>query len=114
MEFSLSPLEADFLDELGKDDHALYEVFFFARLHHPDASDAEVLEVGRKLLVAWLERDWLKLSKEGRTLEGGVSEILSVIDQSGVAITYGTEDAPWISLSSAGESALEQWLKGST
>lgn len=113
MEFSLSTLEADLLDELGRDDHALYEVFFFVRLHHSGASDAEVLEIGRELLTAWLERGWLKLSEEGRRLEGGVSEILAVIDQAGVTVTYGIEDPPWVSLSAVGESALDLWLNGS-
>ena len=91
----LTRLEADLLGDLARDDHALFEVFHFVRLHHPDAGDEEVLRRGRDLVAAWLRRGWLAvLPESGSTPVAATDGLLASIDARGIAGTYGYDGAP--------------------
>jgi hypothetical protein len=95
----LTELEADFISDLAQDSHGLYEVFFFVRHHDPTADDGEVLRRGRELIATWIERGWLAVSRDGGASPlAGVDGLLEMIDEHGVAGTYGFEQAPWIIL----------------
>jgi hypothetical protein len=91
----LTPLEEDLLGDLAQDDHALYEVFHFVRHHYPEANDQEVLQRGRELIVAWLQRGWLALLHESSAEPAIATDaLLSVIDAQGVGGTYYFDGAP--------------------
>ena len=91
----LTPLETDLLGDIAQDDRALYEVFHFVRLHHPDADDYDVLRRGRELVATWLCRGWLAVLADGNSTPVPATDaLLSIIDQQGIAGTYGYDGAP--------------------
>lgn len=111
MSSHLTPLESDFIGDLAQDDHALYEVFHFVRLHHPDADDREVLRRGRELVAAWLQRGWLAVLADGSTTPVEATEsLLLTIDRNGIAGTYGYADAPRLVLAPAAFRDVE-WIR---
>ena len=91
----LTRLETDLLGDMAQDDHALYEVFHFVRLHHPDADDTEVLRRGRELVATWLQRGWLAVLPNGTATPVQATEaLLAIIDTQGIAGTYHFDGAP--------------------
>ena len=91
----LTALEADLLGDMAQDDHALYEVFHFVRLHHPDAADDEVFRRGRELIRTWLQRGWLAVLPDGSSTPVEATDtLLGIVDAQGVAATYAFEGAP--------------------
>jgi hypothetical protein len=56
----LSALEADLIGDLWQDDHQLFEIIGFVRLHVGDDATL-VREVTCDLLATWIRRGWLEL-----------------------------------------------------
>ena len=107
----LTQLEADLLGDMAQDDHALCEVFHFVRLHHPIADDHEVLRRGRELVAMWLQRDWLAVLPTGSSIPvKATAALLEIIDQHGIAGTYGYEGAPRL-VPGPGAYRDVEWLK---
>ena len=102
MPVDLSRLESDLLGDLAQDDHALYEVFAFVRLHQkPERADlAHVLPLGRRLLQSWIDRGWLALAPnpEGPCRIATLSELVPLVDHLGADATAYFPGAPWLRL----------------
>ncbi|HYK80615.1 MAG TPA: hypothetical protein VEU95_13355 [Micropepsaceae bacterium] len=83
----MSKLEEDFLGDLVRDSHELWELYGFVRLHHPNFLADEILRCGRELLTGWLEQGWLKVSKS-RTDRSPLSatRFLAAIDKLGLNV----------------------------
>jgi hypothetical protein len=103
----LDPLEEDFLGDLARDDHSLYEIFGFVRLHHPDVDEARVFAVGRALVQDWVARGWLELSDDQKTWgeAKSVDDLLSILDRHGIDATRYFEGSPELRL---GENAYAE------
>jgi hypothetical protein len=97
---NLTALETDFLSDMAQDDHGVWEVFEFVRLHNPDADDADVLRVGRALLQSWVERGWLRLAGDGPKwgTATSIGDVLRIVDRHGLAATRYFDSAPWLDL----------------
>ena len=109
---NLDPLEADFWSDMGADDHGLWELFEFVRLHYPHADDGEVLRRGRLLLSTWLSRGWLELARSSAK-SGAVDSIdgvLPLIDRLETSSTRFFVGAPWIRLTLKATADVP-WLK---
>lgn len=99
---SLSPLEEDFFSDLAADDHGLWELFAFVRLHHPALDDAQVLATGEQLLEKWERRGWLTLvSRQGVPLPFSVAQIMVGLSPEALG---ASDEAPWLRLT---EKALQ-------
>jgi hypothetical protein len=82
----LSKLEEDFLGDLAKDPHELWELYTFVRHHHPAAPEADVQRLGHELLTTWVNRGWLKAAtsrREVRRLTG--EQLLAEVSKLGQA-----------------------------
>ena len=108
----LSLLEKDLLGDLAQDDHQLYEVFEFVRLHHPELSEDGVLSTGRALVAAWVQHGWLALAGDGAMWGAAhsVADLVPIIDRLGPAATRYFEGSPWLSLAPRAYADIE-WLK---
>ena len=96
----LTALENDLLGDLAKDDHSLYEVFGFVRLHHPELDELGVLAAGRALVATWVEREWLMLAGD-RTLWGAaasIGDLVPPIARLGSDASYYFVGSPWLRL----------------
>ena len=107
----LSPLETDRLGDLAQDDHSLYEIFEFVRLHHPELTDDGVLSTGRELVAAWVSRKWLALAEDGVMREPAQStdDLLPIIDRVGTSATRHFNGSPLVSLAPQAFADVE-WL----
>jgi hypothetical protein len=96
----LSELENDILGDLNEDTHGVWEVFEFARMHHPSYDDQQIFEIGRGLLQSWNEKQWLRLSDTPLypTRTETLGQMLEQINQLGVEATRYYEGAPSIEL----------------
>ena len=98
----LSRLEEDLLGDLARDDHALYEVFWFARLHQkPERADlAHVIPLGRRLLQSWIDRGWLALAPnpDGPARIDRVEQLVPLVDDLGALVAEYFAGAPWLRL----------------
>jgi len=94
----LSELEEDFLGDLSEDTHGVWEVFEFARMHHPSFSDQEIFETGRDLLKSWIERQWLRLSDEPLypTATENLEQMLAEVERLEIKATMYYGGAPSI------------------
>ena len=82
---TLTPLESDLLGDMAQDDHDLFEVFQFVRLHHGH-DEAQVRQVGRALLASWIARGWLALAEDASVHDrsdapSNISAVLKLVDQ---------------------------------
>ena len=80
----LTTLEQDLLGDMAQDDHCLFEVFQFVRLHHGEQL-AVVRLVGRQLLASWIARGWLQ-TVDGpvgptNTRPVAISQVLELVDR---------------------------------
>jgi hypothetical protein len=107
----LSPLENDLLGDLKGDDHSLYEVFEFVRLHHP-GKDREVFRLGRELIATWIGRGWLALAGSGAQWAGlrSVNEVLPLLDRLNVDSTRFFVGSPWLTLAPKALTDVD-WLR---
>jgi hypothetical protein len=95
---NLSPLENDLLGDLAQDDHSLYEMFEFVRLHHPALEDQGVLAMGRALVSSWVERNWLELAGDGAMWGSArtVTDLVPIIDRLGQDVLHYFVGSPWL------------------
>jgi hypothetical protein len=103
----LSRLEEDLVGDLAQDDHGLWEVFQFVRLHSPSLTDEEVFQAGRDLIASWSERGWLEVVDASGV--GAASSLVGLVDQLGQKALEASEAAPLLRLSKVGRSAID-WL----
>jgi hypothetical protein len=104
----LSPLETDLLGDLALDNHGLWEVFEFVRLHNSSAPSDAVMQIGLALLDAWVLRGWLAFRTESGTPLDAAAVMASVHQAPNIAM-QPSAGAPWLGLS---QSAFETvtWL----
>jgi hypothetical protein len=95
MNETLSDLEIDLLGDLASDNHGLWEVFEFARLHNKSASPSEIFQIGKGLLEKWGSRGWLEfVSESGAPLNvGNAGEYVATLDPSAME---PKANSPWI------------------
>ncbi len=108
----LTPLETDLLGDMAEDDHGLWEVFEFVRLHHPNAADGEVFKIGRDLLATWIDRGWLRLAGEVPKwgLAQAMTDVLPIVDKHGIEATRHFDGAPWLDLAPRAYADVK-WLR---
>lgn len=80
----LTQLERDLIGDMAQDDHCLFEIFQFVRLHHGDDL-ATVRAVGRDLLASWVARGWLETVSgppfEDDTSPVTITDVLGLVDR---------------------------------
>ena len=110
---NLTEIEQDFLGDLAMDSHGIWEVFELIRGRGSERSDSEIFRIGRNLLQAWVERDWVALSASPLhpTTVRSLSEALRTIDELGPLATRYFEGAPSIDLTDRARNDVP-WLSG--
>ena len=108
----LTSLESDLIGDLAQDDHSLYEVFEFVRLHHPDLDAPSVLATGRELVAKWVGRGWLALAGDGAMWGAAhsIGDLVPIIDRLGEDATRYFVGSPWLRLAPQAYVDIE-WLK---
>jgi hypothetical protein len=109
---NLSPLENDLLGDLAQDDHSLYEIFEFVRLHHPALEGQGVLAMGRALVSSWVERNWLEFAGDGAMWRSAraVTDLVPIIDRLGPDVLRYFVGSPWLRLAPQAYADVE-WLR---
>lgn len=106
----LDILEVDFLWDLERDPHGLWEIFESVRFHYPDSGDEEVLKLGEEYFRSWCERGWIAMAEKPlypsqvKTL----AEAGAFIHQHGTASTRYCEGAPSLDITEAGRRMLQE------
>lgn len=96
----LSKLEEDFVGDLVHDDHGVFEVFYFTRLHHPAADEEAVFRIGRELIETWIARGWLQVAKSpaGDSAIERIEQLSPLLEREGPRLMHAAHDSVWIGL----------------
>jgi len=104
MKRPLSPLEFDFLGDLCRDDHQIWQVFEFVGLHHKSISNLEIFESGQKYLLDWLQQGWIDVVETKNRREKMGSETLAkFFERTGISLMTQFDSTVWIEITSKGE-----------
>ncbi len=101
MNTELSNVEFDFLGDLCGDDHDLWEIFQFVRLHEPELSERAVAMRGRDILISWLERGWIQITDSDAALMS-TARLIGLLEERADSAADYFDYAPCIRITDTG------------